>query len=390
MAKEDVPKAERKVQRQDLNISEEGAHLKVRKNISFRKFDSGDVDGIVQLLNDVYGGGFTREWWRWKYELNPNGFRGQDGDVWVAESEGKIVGHYAILPMKMKYNTKLLNVVQSVDTSTHPNYRGVGIFSTLVKQVYSQARGRYSFLFGFPSEMAYGGFLKIGCKKVSTIPIRVKILNYDSYVQKRYGHSAIASYAKRFFKTRSKLSSYSKTVSSGTYKGVNVDIEKVEAFPEETDTFWGKASANYPIAIERDSMFLNWRFSQHFGSYHILLARSRKDKSIVGFVAFRRMDNAIAIFDLITLPRQENAASQLIDASITTEEMQGTDNVRCWMPQWHETAVTLAKKEFIPSEILQAFQKKYYPIMISYKFDENARIPRTSEWYYSLGDSDHL
>jgi len=49
------------------------------------------------------------------------------------------VGHFAIIPERIYFNSKAATIAQSVDTAMHPEYRKMGIFSTLAKKVYQDS-----------------------------------------------------------------------------------------------------------------------------------------------------------------------------------------------------------------------------------------------------------
>lgn len=170
------------------------------KRVSIRRFEMSDVNSVVRLLELVFSRPFSLEWWNWKYRLNPAGFYGEDGDIWVAESNGEIVGHYAVIPEKIKFGSETIMVAQSVDTATHPDFRGMGLFPTLANKVYSECQKRYRFIYGFPSEMAFKGFLKLGWKDFRIVEF-VKFLNYDRPLRNFSGKPLIVWAGKLSLKT---------------------------------------------------------------------------------------------------------------------------------------------------------------------------------------------
>ena len=361
-------------------------HMTQKKNFVLRKFDPADIDGIIGLLNQVFKPVFTMDWWKMKYELNPNGFFGKDGDIWVAESENKIVGHYAVIPEKIKFYEKVVDVAQSVDTATHPDYRGMGMFSALAKKVYSEAMNRYVFLFGFPSEMAHGGFLKLGWKDLSSVPEHTKILNYAAFTERKFKTPLYAQSGKLLLKAYSNLNHIPKILN--TAKGANNEIQEVERFPDEIDTFWKRVRTNYPIIMERTSQFLNWKFSKQFGNYQVFLARSVKEKAIIGYIVLKKTSHTIDIIDLITLPNEEKAMLQLIDVAISNGKIGGADSIRCWFPKWDKSVSTLKSKGFISPRPL-SLRNKYTPQLILYNFTPNGPVPNIKEWYYTYADTDY-
>lgn len=225
-----------------------------KNNIEIRQFDSSDTDKIIALLNKEYKTDFTRDWWKWKYELNPNGFNGPDGDIYVAETEGKIIATYAILPAKFRFHSKVLKIAQPVDAITHPDYRGMGLFSTLAKKVLSQARKRYRFVYAFPTEGAYKGQLKLGFCGLSPLPVYIKILNYDSYFRRTVGDSIFGIGRKFLSRTSSQIARYSRKVFSSKTVQKRVEIERIENFSNEINTFWERVGTSYG-AILKDRRF---------------------------------------------------------------------------------------------------------------------------------------
>lgn len=356
-------------------------------NFTIRKFDPSDIDGIIALLNHVFKPKFTRDWWKWKYELNPNGFWGQDGDIWVAESNDRIIGHYAVLPEKIKYYSKVVDMAQSVDTAVHPDYRGLGIFSMLARKVYSDAKSRYSFLLGFPSEMAHGGFLKLGWKDLSSLQEHTKILNYNALIGRKFKNPLYAMSGKIFLKTYCRLTEISKTFSPRIIRGNEAEIDKVESFPAEIGAFWDQNREYYSVVLERTSLFLNWRFSKIFGEYQIFIGRSKKNKKILGYIVLRKAANTLDVIDLISLPNEDKALLQLIDVAIETGTNAGVDSLRCLFPKWHKTTAILAKKGFISPKPLR-FRGKYIPQFIYYNL--TGKDSPVNEWFYTYADTDYV
>ena len=56
-------------------------------------------------------------------------------------------------------------------------------------------------------------------------------------------------------KVYSYFANISKNFSSSIINGKNVEIDKVESFPDEIEAFWDQARKKYPIIIERPNIF---------------------------------------------------------------------------------------------------------------------------------------
>lgn len=188
-----------------------------------------DMQALVELQNVVYAGRYTftdmsfRIW----YIDNPNGrvlsFNAWDGDVMVA--------HYALIPMRMIIDGRVVKGGLSMATVTHPEHRGKGLFKTLAKVTYENAvQEGYEFVVGVANDNSYPGFIKyfpfddvgtldvlIGVKKCiepdgdklfsvywddETISWRVKNAEYSYFGNRLYGTIGFGPFKKvPFFKT---------------------------------------------------------------------------------------------------------------------------------------------------------------------------------------------
>jgi hypothetical protein len=62
---------------------------------SVRGYKNGDEDGILQLIQLAFKWG-DKKYWNWRYRDNPAGI----GRIWLADDAGKIVSHYAMIPIR--------------------------------------------------------------------------------------------------------------------------------------------------------------------------------------------------------------------------------------------------------------------------------------------------
>jgi GNAT superfamily N-acetyltransferase len=364
-----------------------------KKSFSIRRFRLSDVPEVVRLFELAFELPFSSEWWNWKYRLNPAGFSGEEGDVWIAENAKKeIVGHWAVIPEKMKIGSKTVTVAQAVDAATHPEYRRRGIFKTLVKKVCSDAADRYSFVFGYPDEIIHKSYLKLGWKDYQLVEC-YKFLNYDRPFRSLFTSDFLAWLGKVGFKTLRIAKCLSPSVHFEKLKGAPVEIQKVEQFPSEIDDFWRKARLEFEAVLERTSTFLNWRFSKYFGNYQIYIARSIENKSIIGYIVLRKtktekIANILDIVDLNALPGEDKCMLSLINNAVTLADKEGLDIVHCRIPQWHEYADILCKIGFVSVNRMFHLMKMYQPRLILYRYKEKGKMPKMHKLYYTLADTD--
>lgn len=121
--------------------------------------DSEDMRMLVDLQNTVYKGKhiFDSTGFKHWYIDNPNGkvvsFNAIYNNIMAA--------HYALVPIQMLINGRIVNGLLSMATVTHPDHRGKGLFKRLAKESYSYAADNgYEFVVGVANANSYPGFIK--------------------------------------------------------------------------------------------------------------------------------------------------------------------------------------------------------------------------------------
>jgi len=106
---------------------------------STRAYRDGDEEAISELESAVYGElqdkDQWRRWWHWMYKDNPGG----TGLIWLAEDAVKLVGHYPLIPVRLKLGNQIVKASQNLDQMTHPDYRHQGIATNLGRQTLNEA-----------------------------------------------------------------------------------------------------------------------------------------------------------------------------------------------------------------------------------------------------------
>ena len=353
-----------------------------------RRFAASDTNNVIRLLKLTFGFQLSREWWDWKYTSNPAGCQGEEGDIWIAESMDEVVGHVAVIPQRMKRGSDTVTVAQMVDAATHPRYRGLGISNVLMRNLCSDVKNRYGLIFGFPNETFHRHCRP--CKKDTFRAVEFyKFLNLDSSLNSYFTNEfyiGAAKVALHILHTAENLSSRLRLKKTG---GDPVDIQRAERFPEEIDHFWERIRSDYATVLERNALFLNWRFSKHLGNYQIHLARSVGDERIIGYMVVRkteteRIKNVLNIVDIHALPGEDRCVLSLIEKAESIG--QGMDLVRCRLPGWHKHVEMLQKRGFVSFMHILRWMNIYQPQIAYWAAKENK--PRTQEWFYSFADAD--
>ena len=136
----------------------------VESNVVIREADEADIEAVVALASAALG------WrpeepnealFRWKHLENPAGV----SPMWVAELDGTMAGFRTFLRWRFRRPgiADPVEAVRAVDTATHPDFQGRGIFSTLTRHaVGALSDTGAGFVFNTPNAQSRPGYLKMG------------------------------------------------------------------------------------------------------------------------------------------------------------------------------------------------------------------------------------
>lgn len=209
-------------------------------DISVRRARESDEDAVVDLLVDVMGRRRqdpNREFYRWKHQENPFG----PSPSWVAEMDGRIVAFRTLMRWEFCRSGAVLRAVRAVDTVTHPDCRGKGIFRTLTMTAVEELRDEgVDFVFNTPNDASMPGYLSMGWAVVGRLPARVQ--------SPRLGGLP------RLLKSRTAAEIWSEPVGLGL-PVTDVPLASLLA-EEETDP----VENDQRLRTRRDESFLRWRY----------------------------------------------------------------------------------------------------------------------------------
>ncbi|NBW67001.1 GNAT family N-acetyltransferase, partial [bacterium] len=122
-----------------------------------REATTADIPAMNSLFAEVFGGGRPLAHDQWKYGENPFGAP----VVVIAEDGNRVIGQYAIWPTPLRLGNSIYWGAQSLDTMTHPDYQGQGMFTALASACYeAAAKQEIVAVYGFPNENSYPGFMR--------------------------------------------------------------------------------------------------------------------------------------------------------------------------------------------------------------------------------------
>ena len=114
-------------------------------------------DLIFELFLKSFNKPMDSKLWQWAYITNPNG----SPIVSLYFDDDRLIGHYAAIPMQLKYAGGTLKSLLIMTTMVDLSYRKYGVFISQANEVYEVAQNLgFQLVYGFPNKMAAPGVEK--------------------------------------------------------------------------------------------------------------------------------------------------------------------------------------------------------------------------------------
>jgi GNAT superfamily N-acetyltransferase len=250
-----------------------------------RRAVPGDRPAVLALCRMALGwSGHDphEEFFAWKHDENPFG----PSPAWVAEADdGTVIGLRVFLRWSFRDGQgRHVSAVRAVDTATHPDWRGKGVFTALTLGALAElADDGVDLVFNTPNDKSMPGYLKMGWSKVGKVPV---VARPGSLTSLRRLPTA---------KTAAELWS----------QPTDVGVPAAEAFGDHKATEGLLRSASQPakMATDRTPAFLHWRYRFEPLHYRAVLLGDTLPGGVVVFRA-RRRGGALeaAVCDVIAPP----------------------------------------------------------------------------------------
>ncbi len=142
--------------------------------MEIREACENDIPEIVKVLKASLGEDqleLSEKVWRYKHIDNPFG----KSIVLVAVENKTIIGVRAFMRWKWQQGEKQFSALRAVDTATHPEHQGKGIFKKLTLMAVDLAKTNNDhFIFNTPNEQSRPGYLKMGWEQVGKVYVGLK------------------------------------------------------------------------------------------------------------------------------------------------------------------------------------------------------------------------
>lgn len=269
---------------------------RVAARIETRPYVDADEDAVLDLLDLTLGGGpagsRSAAYFRWKHLESPFG----RSFMLVAEAGDRIVGLRAFMRWELVAAGRRLRAVRAVDTATHPDHQGRGIFSRLTLEALDALRDQADLVFNTPNGKSLPGYLKMGWRVAGRVPIRIRV--------------------RRPLRFAVRARSWRGLVGAGPMPPVDAP-RAADVLDERIDDLLAERERRPGIATPIDRTHLGWRYGRAPGLDYraiVLGARDRPDGLAVFRVRARGALVEATVAETIVRLGARRSASELLRA----------------------------------------------------------------------------
>lgn len=167
--------------------------MKAAADVEVRPYAIDDEVRALECIVASLGGGPAGkrppEFFRWKHYSNPFG----RSFILLAEADDRIAGVRAFMRWRFRAGDREVTAVRAVDTATHPDFQGRGIFSRLTLTALDALRAEgVDLVFNTPNQNSLPGYLKMGWTTVGRVPVLVGVRRPLRFVRRFRNQTDVA------------------------------------------------------------------------------------------------------------------------------------------------------------------------------------------------------
>jgi L-malate glycosyltransferase len=272
--------------------------------LDIREATPGDRPAIIELCRASLGWGHDprfEQLFSWKHDQNAFG----PSYMWVATDGGRVVGLRAFMRWEFVRGGQVLRAVRAVDTATHPDYQGKGLFTAMTEQGLDAVKADgVDFVFNTPNDKSKPGYLKMGWHEVGKVPVAIRMAGPKAAVTV----------------VRSRVASSHWPLDMGIGIPIGVVLDQIDVQPASTDP--------RALVTNRSSAFAQWRYGADFLGYRVVGA---PHAGLVVRVRPRGKAQELVVLDSLGIGRQEadGRAGKVVKQSRSTHALRvGQPNLR--------------------------------------------------------------
>jgi hypothetical protein len=315
--------------------------------------------------------------YRWSYEDSPNG----KAHCWLAkrEDQNQFVGTGALFPRKIFLNGKAVWAGVAGDLAVDQKHRIFGPALTLQKRIQASLRDcGFEFIYGVPNKPATPLFLKLGYKELGQYRQFIKALKVEYktdvylppvFLTKRFPGAVnflLKKLSREYWEKRTP----------------EIHIETPSFFDKKFDVFWERVLKEFRIIGERNSQFLNWRYTQSPRRRHDIFRLMDDHAEMIGYIVYYVQEGRAHIVDMLSFNSPETLNRLLSEFIFYMRRQEmGSISIRCLgapglCEALHQFNFIEYKKEAGPV-VLYTDHASFFP-----------ELYQKDNWYFLEGDND--
>lgn len=253
------------------------------------------------------------------YLTNPYG----EAKIWVYRPDGiSIHGAFGLHEQRLSLGGQVHSVGQIGNLGVDTEFRSAGPALRLQRTLLGSLAGSERTLIFGVTEEAVPLLRRAGCKSVGTAQRWVKILRSEQQLSKRLRPAALAKSAAPLVDAGLRL------MSRETYARRSAEVTAAfdHRFDERFDRLWERVRSRFPIATQRTSEYLTWRFYGGEESTFQTFWMANAQDELLGYIVYECLENStIEIADIMFdgTPALESLVSEFL-RQIRTREKRAT------------------------------------------------------------------
>lgn len=271
-------------------------------DLLLRRATPADTEALVRLLATVFGGNPKADpaVLHWQFWENPFGRAAS----WVVEDAGRLVCHFAVLPVPGRIDGRPTTLAKPADAATLPSHRGRGLMGIAASQVFAECRERgIPVTVCLPNERARGALRKVGMVEIAPVRAYVAPLDAD-WLATRFGFPRPAARAAR-------------RLLSGL--GEAGDAHAATEPPHDLDVLWEATADAVPNGIAHGERWWRWRYTERPGAsyrFHVLRSSGRLEAAAASLL---REAYGGPFLHLLDVQARSDAAARQVVAAATAD-----------------------------------------------------------------------
>ena len=154
-----------------------------RRAADIRRATPEHRDEVLALLGASLGGGDDPRYaqlFSWKHDRNRFG----PSPMWVATEADRVIAFRAFMRWEFERGGQVVRAVRAVDTATHPDHQGKGLFTALTLHALDEMKADgVDFVFNTPNDQSLPGYLKMGWREVGKLSAAARFIGPSGVVR---------------------------------------------------------------------------------------------------------------------------------------------------------------------------------------------------------------